>query len=247
MCDSWILLLINNRLKEHCFDLESFFEENVCYIILNYNLSDKRIIRRQCKVLLDEILLQKDIFENLECTIGLGTVEDDVNTIDGSFKTAVRSYEQRLIAGTNRVIDYDFTDTNQLADSQLFYDFNKEMDGALERLDKAGVVSALRFLRDGIKSRPQTSGEIMGLIPINSQGQSWLFRLLCQNYPIDYGRIYIDNQLVNYYEHSNNNRNRVYIIEKQSKLIQDLTVSDNIFVLKRGFRKYIIERFSINR
>ena len=90
-------------------------------------------------------------------------------------------------------------------------------------------------------------GEIMGLIPINSQGQSWLFRLLCQNYPIDYGRIYIDNQLVNYYEHSNNNRNRVYIIEKQSKLIQDLTVSDNIFVLKRGFRKYIINRKVLNK
>lgn len=87
----------------------------------------------------------------------------------------------------------------------------------------------------------------MGLIPINSQGQSWLFRLLCQNYPIDYGRIYIDNQLVNYYEHSNNNRNRVYIIEKQSKLIQDLTVSDNIFVLKRGFRKYIINRKVLNK
>ncbi|ROR28660.1 monosaccharide ABC transporter ATP-binding protein (CUT2 family) [Mobilisporobacter senegalensis] len=90
-------------------------------------------------------------------------------------------------------------------------------------------------------------GEIMGLIPINSQGKSWLFNLLCQNYPIDYGRIYINNQLVNYYEHSAYNRNRVYIIEKKSKLIQDLSVSDNIFVLKRGFRKYIINRKVLNK
>lgn len=90
-------------------------------------------------------------------------------------------------------------------------------------------------------------GEIMGLIPINSQGQPWLFQLLLQNYPIDYGRIYIDNQLVNYYEHSANNKNRVYIIEKQSKLIQDLTVSDNIFVLKKGFRKYIINQKVLNK
>lgn len=90
-------------------------------------------------------------------------------------------------------------------------------------------------------------GEIMGLIPINSQGKSWLFQLLCQNYPIDYGRIYIRNELVNYYEHSGYNMNRVYIIEKKSKLIQDLSVSDNIFVLKRGFRKYIINRKVLNK
>lgn len=90
-------------------------------------------------------------------------------------------------------------------------------------------------------------GEVMGLIPINSQGKSWLFQLLCQNYPIDYGRIYISNELVNYYEHSANKMNRVYIIEKKSKLIQALSVSDNIFVLKRGFKKYIINRKVLNK
>lgn len=83
-------------------------------------------------------------------------------------------------------------------------------------------------------------GEIMGLIPINRQGKSELIELLCQNSPIDYGRIYIDNELVNYYEHSSNSVNRVYVIDQKSKLIQDLTVSDNIFVLRRGFKKYII-------
>lgn len=153
-----IVLLINNNLKEYCYDLESFFVENICYSILNFSLSNKKLIRRQCKILLDEIALQKDIFENLESTIGLGTVETDLSTIDDSLKTAIWSYEQRLVVGTNRVIDYDFTNTNQLADSQLFYDFNKQMDSALERLDKSAVVSSIRFLREGIKKRPETSG-----------------------------------------------------------------------------------------
>jgi ribose transport system ATP-binding protein len=80
----------------------------------------------------------------------------------------------------------------------------------------------------------------MGLIPINRQGKSELVQLLCQNSPIDYGRIYINNELVNYYEHSSNSMNRVYVIDQKSKLIQDLTVSDNIFVLRRGFKKYVI-------
>ncbi len=83
-------------------------------------------------------------------------------------------------------------------------------------------------------------GEIMGLIPIDRQGKSELVQLLCQNSPIDYGRIYINNELVNYYEHSTNSMNRVYVIDQKSKLIQDLTVSDNIFVLRRSFKKYVI-------
>lgn len=82
--------------------------------------------------------------------------------------------------------------------------------------------------------------EIMGLIPINKQGESLLIELICQNIPIDYGRIYFNNVLANYYEHSNYTMNRVYVIGHESKLIQDLTVSDNIFVLKKGFKKYII-------
>lgn len=83
-------------------------------------------------------------------------------------------------------------------------------------------------------------GEIMGLIPINRQGKSELIELLCQNSPIDYGRIYINNELVNYYEHSTNSINRVYVINQKSKLIQDLTVSDNIFVLRRGFKNILL-------
>lgn len=83
-------------------------------------------------------------------------------------------------------------------------------------------------------------GEVMGLIPINRQGKAELVQLLCQNSPIDYGRIYINNELVNYYEHSSNSMNRVYVIDQNCKLIQDLTVSDNIFVLRRGFKKYVI-------
>ena len=86
-------------------------------------------------------------------------VKDNLRTIDESFKTAVWSYEQRLVAGTNRVIDYDdFTNSSELAQSQLFFDFNKKMDSALDRLDREGVASAIRFLKEGIKNRPQTSG-----------------------------------------------------------------------------------------
>jgi two-component system response regulator YesN len=107
---------------------------------------------------LDELLLQREIFQNLEVTIGLGTTEKDIQMLENSFKSAIWAYEQRLILGTNRVIEGEKAESNKLTESQLFYDFNREMSAALERLDKEAVVAAIRFLREGLKNRPETSG-----------------------------------------------------------------------------------------
>ena len=84
-------------------------------------------------------------------------------------------------------------------------------------------------------------GENMGLECINSHGKEALVRLICQNLPIHYGYVYFQEQLVNNYEHSSMGMNRVSDIEQRSRLVEDLTVADNIFVLRRGFKKYLIE------
>lgn len=83
-------------------------------------------------------------------------------------------------------------------------------------------------------------GEIMGLIPLNNHGKSQLIQLISQNISIDFGRIYFDDRLVNNYAHSNMTNNKVYLIDKQAKLIEDLKIIDNIHVLNHKFESYII-------
>ena len=83
-------------------------------------------------------------------------------------------------------------------------------------------------------------GEIMGLIPLNNHGKKQLLELISQNISINFGRIYFNEELVNYYEHSNMTNNKVYLIDKETKLVEDLKVTDNINVLNRNFRDYII-------
>ncbi|HIR28891.1 MAG TPA: sugar ABC transporter ATP-binding protein [Candidatus Choladousia intestinigallinarum] len=90
-------------------------------------------------------------------------------------------------------------------------------------------------------------GEIVGLLPVNEQGRKKLIEVMCQNVPIHYGRIYIDGLPVNSYLKSDQSANRVSVISAQNRLVRDLTVSDNIFVLRRGFRQYIIQRKVLNR
>lgn len=83
-------------------------------------------------------------------------------------------------------------------------------------------------------------GEIMGLIPINVHGMKAFLELLQTNLPIDRGYIYYGNELVNSWKNSGKNHNRVSIIKAQSSLVEGLTVSDNIFVLRQGFRQRVI-------
>lgn len=89
-------------------------------------------------------------------------------------------------------------------------------------------------------------GEIMGLVCINAHGKEALIHLLSQNIPIHYGHVYFQETLVNNYEHSSMSMNKVAVIEKQSRLVEDLTVADNIFVLRRGFKKYFIDSKMLN-
>ena len=79
--------------------------------------------------------------------------------------------------------------------------------------------------------------EIVGLIPLDNHGKSYFIELILQNIPINFGRVYFNHELVNYYEHSNMTRNAAYVVEKETKLIRDLKVADNIWVLNRAYRE----------
>lgn len=91
------------------------------------------------------------------------------------------------------------------------------------------------------------AGEIMGLICINSYGLDAFLQLLRQNVPIHYGHVYFEEKLVNSYRRSSMKPNRVSVIEKRGSLVADLTVADNIFVLRKGFKKYLIRPKVIER
>lgn len=91
------------------------------------------------------------------------------------------------------------------------------------------------------------AGEIMGLIPINDTGLAALIRLLRQNLPLHYGYVYYRGKLVNHWQGSDNRFNRIGVIESRSGLADDLTVADNVFVLRQGFKKRVIRRKVLNR
>ena len=87
-------------------------------------------------------------------------------------------------------------------------------------------------------------GEIMGLLPINSYGLETLLTLLRENNPLYDGYVYYQDRLVNSWKDMPRSYNKITIIGDKSSLIDGQDVACNIFVLRPGFKKEIID-FSI--
>lgn len=111
----------------------------------------------------------------------------------------------------------------------------------LLRMDHVSLLVNGEALLDGLDLQIFT-GEIMGLIAVRDRGCDQLIRLVCQNIPISFGRVWYDGRTVNSYSHSDGTANRVYVIGQMSHLVEGLSVVDNLFVLRKGFKKYFISK-----
>ena len=79
------------------------------------------------------------------------------------------------------------------------------------------------------------TGEIVGLLLLNSHGLGALLRLLQHNLPLHYGTVYFNEKIINSYGNTGDTLSPAQIIERRSHLIDTLSVADNIFVLNRNF------------
>ncbi len=84
-------------------------------------------------------------------------------------------------------------------------------------------------------------GEIMGLIPINAHGLQELLLLMQTNMPLYDGHIYYCGERINSWKSTRRSGNRIGIIDANSRLVEHMTVTDNIFVLRQGFRQEVIQ------
>ncbi|PWJ48569.1 response regulator transcription factor [Faecalicatena contorta] len=153
---------IDRHIREICFECEKFFDDNYCTLILNYEPLQYKEIRRGLQNLLNDILLQKEIFENFQITFGLGVKKEKLEEIYLSLKTAIWATEQRILIGINRMIEGREISLNVMAESQVFYEFNKKLSAALENLNETQIKAAFEYLKTVLVGKEDATGhEIM--------------------------------------------------------------------------------------
>lgn len=86
------------------------------------------------------------------------------------------------------------------------------------------------------------SGEITGLLPMNGHGLTALLELLQSNLPLEAGYVYYREELVNSWRAPGTHDNRIGVIKNKSCLIGSMTVAENIFVLRPGFKAWLVDR-----
>lgn len=113
------------------------------------------------------------------------------------------------------------------------------MKKELLRMDHVSQTFGGELLLDNLNFKV-FAGEIKGLIFRNQKGRDRFIDLICYNHPISLGRVWYDGKIVNSYSYSDNSANKVYVIEQKSHLVEALTVVDNLFVMRTGFKKHLI-------
>lgn len=151
--------ILRGFLKPKCFDMEICFQDSRAYSVLNYEDNNKKTVRKQLKAGLDELLVQKSVFDKIKFTIGLGTAVKDIKQLRASLKTAELAAEQRLIEGTEKLIeDVPMQELSPGGDT-LLADLTKSMEAALEALDSKGVTASIDWLKEQALNKPNTSGQ----------------------------------------------------------------------------------------
>ncbi len=90
-------------------------------------------------------------------------------------------------------------------------------------------------------------GEIVALIGLNALGIDELLEIFQKNSALHYGHVYCKNVLVNDYLSSNNSQNQVTIIERNSMLIESMSVEDNLFILRKRSKQHVIHSNMLGR
>ena len=85
-------------------------------------------------------------------------------------------------------------------------------------------------------------GEIYGILCLENHGIEQMVELICCNRPIQYGQVFFKEELVNSKEGNGPRRNQVALIGRESRLINDLTLADNLFVIRSRFKKFVVPK-----
>lgn len=143
-----------------CYEMTYIVHEEIFCVIINYPSRDYRISEK-LKELLNSLLVQKDILKDFQVTIGMGEEGVTPQVLFKGIKSAKKAIDQRLILGTNRVIQGQYKSTNDFIDKELVSVFNHDFTEAIEIQDLGKMLEAIYELEEGIMADPGVTGYLI--------------------------------------------------------------------------------------
>ncbi len=154
-----VVRLAQKMLQSFCYELEHIWIEHFCYFLLNYGESGKKEVRRILKSLIGEMLWQKEIFKSFYVTIGLGSIQKEILHITQSAQQAKRAIEQRVLDGTNRVIEPpDMYSNKREKYISCPKEFKQSLAKAIDCMDEEIAKCSIQLLCKDLQTENRYSG-----------------------------------------------------------------------------------------
>ena len=112
-------------LKEWVRDYEIAAIGSSFYALLNYEREQRGNVRRQMKLLMDEMRIQGGILRDFAATMALGEAQGAIASLDESLKNARLLIEERLVAGVGKLLEGKSKGGGAFAGSEQFAEFNQ--------------------------------------------------------------------------------------------------------------------------
>lgn len=151
---------VSFRLHSICHDAACISDSSSTFLLMNYNENDQKQIRTTLKKFLNELLCQKEILHHISVTLGIGRPCCFLEDIPLSLKTAQLVIEQRLISGTNILIDESYLPTEG-SDSDIFPEFNRHFSEAIDKLSEREINECFTTLKKQLIQASSLSGHAL--------------------------------------------------------------------------------------
>lgn len=153
--------IAENELRKGSLEMLSFTAPEGTYILLNYGLEYEKELRKRLKTVRSKICAMRDLFWDIQATVGLGNAVNALNEVSDSIQCARRAILNRIYLGLNHTIGVnqkeayaavleDIIDTKSKA---------KLIDG-IETLNKSEILKLITRLKEQTKS-VQIDGELL--------------------------------------------------------------------------------------
>lgn len=152
--------LLELSLKKACYDFATFRTDNTVDCILNYSPEKQKDIHKLIRAAMDELLVQKTMFSQMEFTIGEGMAVDGIGRLRESLRAAAFAAGQRLLAGTGEVISCD-RPSEEKPEAGLTSEITRRLSPALELLDEEAVAGCVQWLKETAAQRRLSGAETL--------------------------------------------------------------------------------------
>ncbi len=149
--------LILQELGEYCNEIGIIYQNGVIYAVINYEKEGSVLVKKGIKSLLADAFLQDAIYQQMDVTIGVGGMKEDISGLPESLHDAECAYQERILSGAGKIYEYSGEESS-LADSEIFQEFNNSFLFATTNLNVEQMQKALDYLKRGLSERKDTTG-----------------------------------------------------------------------------------------